>query len=188
MKKFFEILLRHCNEENKQPLYIVRYEDLVTAPKDTLMGLMSFLLEKEDLSGSNVERRIDEVVSQGSSAAQTYKLKSTTGQFNVHSSKYSAEQKQMIQEVLGDQLYYFGYANYDNNPTGFFDYAEHSAENIAQHYKFRTDSKAALASLVSKSEPKKHYVHNVDEVFDLFDAEDLEKLLEPAFDYAGKTI
>ena len=45
MKKFFEILLRHCNEENKQPLYIVRYEDLVTAPKDTLMGLMSFLLE-----------------------------------------------------------------------------------------------------------------------------------------------
>jgi len=59
MQKFFEILIRHCTSENKQPLYIVRYEDLVTDPKDTLMGLMSFLLEKKDLSGTNVERRID---------------------------------------------------------------------------------------------------------------------------------
>jgi len=59
MQKFFEILIRHCTDENKQPLYIVRYEDLVTAPKDTLMNLMAFLLEKKDLSGTNVERRID---------------------------------------------------------------------------------------------------------------------------------
>ena len=63
MQKYFEVLLRHCYEENKQPLYIVRYEDLVTSPKDTLMGLMSYLLEVEDLSGTNVERRIDGVVS-----------------------------------------------------------------------------------------------------------------------------
>ena len=63
MQNFFEVLLRHCIEEDKQPLYIVRYEDLVTSPKETLMGLMSYLLEVEDLSGSNVERRIDEVVS-----------------------------------------------------------------------------------------------------------------------------
>lgn len=101
------------------------------------MGLMSYLLEVEDLAGSNVERRIEEVVKQGSSAAQTYKLKSTTGQFDVHASKYTAEQKQFIQDTLGSQLYYLGYANYDSNPTGFFDYAEHSAENIEQHYKFR---------------------------------------------------
>ena len=61
------------------------------APKDTLMGLMSFLLEKKDLAGSNVERRIDELVAQGSKAAQTYRLKSTTGQFNVHKAKYTEE-------------------------------------------------------------------------------------------------
>ena len=96
MKKFFDILLRHCNEEDRQPLYIVRYEDLVKEPKETLMGLMSYLLEMEDLSGTNVERRIDEVLSKGTSAAQTYKLKSTTGQFNVHAAKYTDEQKQFI--------------------------------------------------------------------------------------------
>lgn len=68
-KKFFEILLRHCTKENRCPIYIVRYEDLVTAPKETLMGLMSYILEVKDLSGTNVERRIDEVVAKGSSAA-----------------------------------------------------------------------------------------------------------------------
>ena len=62
MQKFFEVLLRHCIEEEKQPLYIVRYEDLVTSPKETLMGLMSYLLEVEDLAGTMVEKRIDEVV------------------------------------------------------------------------------------------------------------------------------
>jgi len=62
MQKFFEILIRNCTNENKQPLYIVRYEDLVTSPKDTLMNLMSFLLEEKDLNGTNVERRIDDIV------------------------------------------------------------------------------------------------------------------------------
>ena len=62
MQKFFEILTRNCTNENKQPLYIVRYEDLVTSPKDTLMNLMSFLLEEKDLNGTNVERRIDDIV------------------------------------------------------------------------------------------------------------------------------
>lgn len=63
MQRFFEVLIRHCTVENKQPLYIVRYEDLVSEPKQTLMGLMSYLLEVEDLSGTNVERRIDDVLS-----------------------------------------------------------------------------------------------------------------------------
>ena len=84
MRRFFDVLLRHCTEEQKNSLYIVRYEDIVTDPKETLMGLMSFLLEQKDLTGTNIERRIDEVVAKGASAAQTYKLKATTGQFNVH--------------------------------------------------------------------------------------------------------
>ena len=63
MKRFFDVLIRDCTIEDKNPLYIVRYEDLVSEPKQTLMGLMSFLLEVEDLSGTNVERRIDDVLS-----------------------------------------------------------------------------------------------------------------------------
>lgn len=64
-RRFFETLIRHCTTEDRQPIYIVRYEDLVTDPKETLMGLMSYLLEVPDLTGTNTERRIDEVVAKG---------------------------------------------------------------------------------------------------------------------------
>ena len=83
-------------------MYIVRYEDLVTHPKDTLMGLMSFLLEVKDLTGTNMERRIDQVVSKGKAAATTYRLKDTTGQFDQHLKKYSPELKQYVRDTLGD--------------------------------------------------------------------------------------
>ena len=188
MQRFFEILIRHCNQEGRQPLYIVRYEDLVREPKDTLMGLMSYLFEQRDLSGTNLERRIDEVVAKGKSAATTYRLKSTTGQFDVHASKYSPELKKYVQDTLGDQLYYFGYANVEDNPTGFFQFDEHTPENLAKHNQFRRDSQAALEMITSPGYEVKNYVHNKEEVFDIFDADDLAKLLDPAFDHARKTL
>ena len=63
----------------KNPLYIVRYEDLVLQPKQTLMSLFCFLLGEDDLTGSNAERRIDEVVAMGKQGSQIYNLKPTTG-------------------------------------------------------------------------------------------------------------
>ena len=188
MQRFFEILLRNCYNEAKQPLYIVRYEDLVQNTKETLMGLMSFILEKKNLSGTNVERRIDEIVSKGNAAAQTYRLKDTTGQFDVHKSKYSPELRAYIQETLGDQLYYFGYANVDDNSTGFFEFSEHTPENLAKNYKFRTDSLAALDIVTSEGYQPKTYVHNKGEMLPIFDEDDLANMLNPAFHYARQTI
>ena len=74
-------------------MYIVRYEDIVTNPKETLMGLMSFLLEVKDLTGTNMERRIDQLISKGKAAVITYNLKDTTGKFDQHLAKYSPELK-----------------------------------------------------------------------------------------------
>ena len=54
------------------------------------MGLFSFMLEEEDLVGTNVERRIDEVVAMGKKATVSYNLKATTGQLNIHEEKYTA--------------------------------------------------------------------------------------------------
>lgn len=45
MKNFFEIIKQDCNStDGVNPLYIVRYEDLVLKPKETVMGLFSYLL------------------------------------------------------------------------------------------------------------------------------------------------
>jgi len=187
-RRFFDILLRHCNEENRCPLYIVRYEDLVSAPKETLMGLMSFLLEVKDLKGTNIERRIDEVCSKGKSAATTYRLKDTTGQFDMHRAKYSPELLQYVQETLSDQLYYFGYANVEDNATGFFQFEEHAPANLAKFNKFRSDSQASLDKVTSQGHQPQIYVHNKEEVFDIFSEDDLTRLLDPAFDHARKSI
>ena len=57
----------------------MRYEDLVINKKETLMGLMSYMLGVKDIRGTNAERRIDEVCAQGKKASAVYNLKSTTG-------------------------------------------------------------------------------------------------------------
>ena len=91
MKRFYDVLLEDCVREGKNPLYIVRYEDLVLKPKETLMGLFGFLLGVRDLSGTNAERRIDQVLAMGRKATISYNLKPTTGQLNTHEDKYTPQ-------------------------------------------------------------------------------------------------
>ena len=58
-KSFYNDLIADLRSDNGiNPLYIIRYEDLVMSKKETLMGLFSFLLGKPDLRGTNTERRI----------------------------------------------------------------------------------------------------------------------------------
>jgi len=57
--RYFQTMLDHCNKDNKNPIYITRYEDLVDNPKAELTGLYKFLLDMDDLAGTNAERRIE---------------------------------------------------------------------------------------------------------------------------------
>ena len=65
MNEFWNLLRKQCAEHN-HAIYFVRYEDLVRSPKEALMGLMCFLLDERDLSGTNAERVIDQVTAKGS--------------------------------------------------------------------------------------------------------------------------
>ena len=54
---------------------------------------------------------------------------------------YPPELLQYVQTELAEMIYYFGYANLGtDNPTGFFEYSEHTPENVALFNKFRSDS------------------------------------------------
>lgn len=57
--KYFKTMLKHCNKEGRNPIHIVRYEDLVTSPREELIGIFKFLLDLDDIKGTNAERRID---------------------------------------------------------------------------------------------------------------------------------
>ena len=58
------------------PVHFVRYEDVILSPAETYAQMFRFLLDLDDVSGTNAERRINEIVSGG---VKTYKLKHTTG-------------------------------------------------------------------------------------------------------------
>lgn len=55
------------------PVYCIRYEDLRSKPQETLEKVFCFLLNLESVEGTNIQRRIKEVVSLGHSASVVYK-------------------------------------------------------------------------------------------------------------------
>jgi len=57
--KYFEILMRHCSKEGRNPIYITRYEDLCSNLRGELEGMYKYLLDLDDLKGTNAQRRID---------------------------------------------------------------------------------------------------------------------------------
>ncbi len=78
-KKYFDTLIRHCTEQNKALIYFVRFEDLVENPKKQMIEIMKFMLNLNDLTGTNAERRINAVCNSVQSKHQ----------FNQHKDKYS---------------------------------------------------------------------------------------------------
>ena len=74
--------------------------------------MFKFLLEMDDLSGTNAERRIKEVIALGAKATQTYTLKKDTGKFNVNAARYTDAQIEFIKEANANLLYFFGYVNH----------------------------------------------------------------------------
>jgi hypothetical protein len=67
--KYFDVLLKHCNKEGRNPIYITRYEDLVDQPEKELTDIFKFLLDMDDLTGTNAERRVKEIIAMGDKAA-----------------------------------------------------------------------------------------------------------------------
>jgi hypothetical protein len=89
-------MLRHCNKDGANPIYVTRYEDLVSNPRQELEGIYKFLLDLDDLKGTNAERRLDDIMALGSKAASTYATKTTTGKFNAHKAKYTEAQIKLV--------------------------------------------------------------------------------------------
>jgi len=71
------------------PTLWVRFEDLVNDPEPQLMNIMRFMIGEKDISGTNAERRVKEVIALGADATRTYKLKNTTNKFNGSAHAYN---------------------------------------------------------------------------------------------------
>ena len=76
---------------------------------------MKFLCGISELEGTNAERRIKSVLFKGKNATQTYSLKETTGMFNGNEKMYSSAQKEFVGDQLRDMIFFFDYAQFENN-------------------------------------------------------------------------
>ena len=124
MAMWFYVVMRDARQR-KVPTIWVRYEDLCTEPEENLNNIMKFLIGENDLTGTNGERRVKEVIALGQKATLTYTLKDTTLKFNAQAKRYNNDQWEFVKETLKPMLYFFGYAKDPHggeNNTGFFDY------------------------------------------------------------------
>lgn len=93
--QWFETTMRDANLR-KVPVLWIRYEDLVEDPKPHLENLMRYMINEKDISGTNAERRVQEVLDKGKEATQVYALKSNTLFFNTQSKRYSPAQRELV--------------------------------------------------------------------------------------------
>lgn len=73
------------------PILFIRFEDLVMNPQPELYNIMRFMLGVKDLTGTNAERRIKEVIAMDASATQTYALKDSTKKNNANAHRYTPQ-------------------------------------------------------------------------------------------------
>ena len=107
------------------PVCIVRYEDLATEPEEGITNIMKIMVNLNDLSGTNAERRVNEVLAKGKDATLTYSLKDNKRNLNNNVHRYTQAQLEFIKTELKEMLHYFGYAKIKEDPdneTGYFEF------------------------------------------------------------------
>ena len=107
-------------KNHKIPIFIVRYEDLLFKPSETLSKTFCFLLNQRTIKGTLIDTLIERVVLE-EGRPQVYKPR--CGKANANMDKFNKEMMTFIFFSLQDLLKSFGYIN-NKNPeyahTNFF--------------------------------------------------------------------
>ena len=109
---YFDNLIRDCIKEGQNPIHFCRYEDMCEGIIEPSKSVLEFLLDVEDISGTNAMTLIEKEAAKGKGSSQVYVTKETTGIPNVHAHKYTTEQMEYIKKKMGHILYFFGYTNH----------------------------------------------------------------------------
>lgn len=72
----------------KVPVHLIRFEDIISKPKETMLSLFSFVLNQKDLKGSVIEKYIEMAVKE--KAPEIYKPRE--GKINTNADKFNQEQ------------------------------------------------------------------------------------------------
>lgn len=144
------------------PAYFFRYEDQTTNSRETTIEFCKVILDQQDINGTVVQHRIDEITKESHEKRAKYTLKSTQT-LNRNIGMYSDEQLAFIKSELRDFFLFFGYVDNENDPsniTPFFKYDDLTADELEQQYNgFRKHNAEVIANL-GKGEKKCFKIEN----------------------------
>ena len=89
----------------KIPVHVIRYEDIVLAPKPTLLELFKFVLNVNTLEGTRIERYVDLACQER--APEVYKPRK--GKVNNNVAKFKPEHLEYMYNYARDLIDRFGY-------------------------------------------------------------------------------
>lgn len=137
MANWYKIVL-HDARKRDVPTVFIRYEDLCNDPETEYKDILKYFIGMNDLTGTNAERRIKEVMLKGAKATQTYTLKDTSKKYNAARQYYTDAQVEFAKDKLKDMMYFFGYAKSSTddreNFTGFYEFDEATDREQANNY------------------------------------------------------
>jgi len=126
----YELYIK-LHDEKKLPVYFLRYEDLVADRRGFLEELFCFLLSTNNVENMNIQRRIKLVC--GEDTQKLYKLKDGGVKVNKNAKYYDQEKLDHIMQRMAKVLHFFGYNEYDGNPTGFYKFNEYLSKSYGKY-------------------------------------------------------
>ena len=112
LQNFYNEMFKIYRERNV-PVYFVKYEEMLAEPKATLRSIFKFLLNEQNINGTVIEKRINEVIEQGKEGTHVYKMKKENPLYPKSEDWFTEEQKEFVLSKLFDQLEFFGYFKKD---------------------------------------------------------------------------
>ena len=147
------------------PTYVLRYEDLILRPEETMLEIFAFLLDVPSVEGTIVEHQIKRVVNSGISGKTVYGLKPGAGKLNRQLDKYTEKNIEDIKRICRRGLHYWGYTEHPDdpeNPTAFYKDFEggQSEEELKDLYmKYRRHNEQTLAQLGQNKDDIKQFTY-----------------------------
>ena len=94
--------------KSKIPVHIIRFEDILENPKDTLSSLMRFILCVPTIENTIIEQYINLACKEA--APQKYKPRK--GKINANLDKYGKAQLAALKNLAEEQIEQMGYTDY----------------------------------------------------------------------------
>jgi len=143
-------------QDGKNPVYFCRFEDCIADPAKELDGIFRFLLDLDDLEGTNIQRRIIKACKKPESAGKVYEIKASTKIGNSQAKRYTAAQVAHVKETNASHLHYFGYASapegFPENTTSFVAFDSDRSQSLTdEYYGFRRENEKQIAKVLEIS-------------------------------------